>query len=269
MGGKSSKQKKSETLHKGQKNEPEQSKEQKKAEQKLQYPEKLFFNGLNSLCILPDVLNRLVVEYETREWESIAQASWKLEMFPYGINTYQQQIYISQGSSHLVTVKELNGETILKNNTLQDPTGIDIDTNQSLIYIASKFYITVFDSKLLRSSSWGLPALPTRPVDSQFRGIKVNGQYLYLTVAYLNQIFLCNKQDGQLMDKWGTEKPGAFNHPMGLTIVNQNVYICNHCEHNIQILNKEKGIFITQWGRNGKLIGQFYYPTLSEIRFQS
>jgi len=53
------------------------------------------------------------------------------------------------------------------------------------------------------------------------------------------------------MQKWGIEEPssnsGEFDEPMGLTIDNKNIYICDYNNNRVQILSKEHGIFVTEW----------------------
>jgi len=97
-----------------------------------------------------------------------------------------------------------------------------------------------------------------------FRGIKADGQVLFLTIYEYHQIFVCNSQDGKVVNKWGTEtmssKQGEFNYAMGITADNQNLYICDCDNHRVQILTKNTGLFVTQWGSDGRDLGYFRYP---------
>jgi len=43
-------------------------------------------------------------------------------------------------------------------------------------------------------------------------------------------------------------KVGEFNNPLGLTVDNKYVYVCDHYNHRIQLLTKETGIYFSQWG---------------------
>jgi len=50
--------------------------------------------------------------------------------------------------------------------------------------------------------------------------------------------------------------------PLGLTVDNKYIYICDKSNHRIQVLDKENGKHIYQWGHKGdEKEGEFYYPT--------
>jgi len=123
-----------------------------------------------------------------------------------------------------------------------------------LVYIAGVTHVTILNLNLEIISSWKLPALPTPSLN--FRGLKVENTIIYLTVDGIHQIFLCNTVDGKILNKWGSVyghiyfglKHGEFSHPRGLTLNNKYTYICDCFNHRIQILTKEKGHFISQWG---------------------
>jgi len=107
-------------------------------------------------------------------------------------------------------------------------------------------------------SSWALP------VDNgySFRGIKVDGDILYLTLFDVQQIFLCNSKDGKVLNKFGntraSSKEGEFNDPHGVTVNMKYLYVCDHNNNRIQVLTKDKGIFCSQWGN--KIKDQLDFP---------
>jgi len=110
-------------------------------------------------------------------------------------------------------------------------------------------------------STWKLADLT-----GNFRGLKIDGIILYLTIEEINQIFLCNPSDGKILNLYGTinrgSQPGEFTYPFGITVNNKYVYICDNENHRIQILNKENGKFSHQWGSGERSWekGQFMYP---------
>jgi len=133
---------------------------------------------------------------------------------------------------------------------------------KSILYVADTNQITLFDLKLKLLTSWKYPVQPT---SSSFLGLKVDGNILYLTIYTYPQIFSLDSQDGKLVNKWGavtkSSKQGEFNEPMGLTVNDKYVYVCDQRNHRIQLLFKENGKCCDQWGKvPGKEQGQFTLP---------
>jgi len=67
------------------------------------------------------------------------------------------------------------------------------------------------------------------------------------------------------MTKWGSiegkrDKEGEFNDPRGITVNENYVYICDCDNHRIQLLTKEKGIYVDHWGNFGTQKGKLYWP---------
>jgi len=134
----------------------------------------------------------------------------------------------------------------------------------SNLYIADNTHIVILNLKLETLSSWKLPKEP--PSVSFFRGLKVNGETIYLTVQGLHQFFLCTSHDGKLLKEFGTvvssSKDGEFQSPLGLTVDNKFIYICDCWNHRVQILIKENGSYFSKWGngRPSSEQGQFDHP---------
>jgi len=130
------------------------------------------------------------------------------------------------------------------------------------LYIADDTHVTILNLKLEILSSWRLPTTSK----TILRGLKVDEKILYLTMSNVHQIFICNSQDGKVLNKWGNVEYGSnkceFYRPTGLTVDDKYVYICDQLNHRIQILTKDKGIFFTQWGsgKEGTDQGQFNAP---------
>jgi len=89
---------------------------------------------------------------------------------------------------------------------------------------------------------------------------------VYLTIDSIHQIFICNKENGQVNTTWGTikegNKPGEFCYPLGVTIDSKYSYICDYGNHRIQILLKEDGNFVKQWGtgKDSMEMGSVSFP---------
>jgi len=203
---------------------------------------------LNDIKLLYSDLNRLILEYEiTREWTPAAEATWK-HVKPYGIINHEQHIYVCRYNENLITKYNLNHEIIEQITSIKSPAGIDIDIEKSLLYVASSTHVTLrsLQNKTILKS-WKLPIGNT----TDFRGIKVDGSLIYLTIRSSHQIFLCNSQDGENVKKFGNEKEsslnGNFHFPMGLTVNKNYIYICDRNNLRVQLLDKEKGLFFSEW----------------------
>jgi len=100
-----------------------------------------------------------------------------------------------------------------------------------------------------------------------FRGINVDENVIYITISGINQIFKCESDTGQLIEKWGklssSSERGKFNWPLGLTVESKYAYICDCDNHRIQVLMKENGEFKSQWGiglKQREELGEFSFP---------
>jgi len=52
----------------------------------------------------------------------------------------------------------------------------------------------------------------------------------------------------------------GFFQPAGLTIYKELLYFCEYHLNCVQVVTKDTGTFVTQWGRRGKGFGQFNDP---------
>jgi len=202
---------------------------------------------LSDLNIFYPPLNHLIVDYDMETtWETKSLMSWNQKGFIHGLRSFQQHIYICAQDSNLILTLNTNGEIIKEYSSLTGPSGIDIDEKLSLLYIADSTHVTILNLKLEFLSSWQLPTLLR-----VFRGLKVDGNTLYLTVFGQHQIFLCNSQEGKILETFGTgncgSKIGEFDCPMGITVDDKYVYICDYFNNRVQILLKEKGIYFSTW----------------------
>jgi len=209
--------------------------------------------------LLPSVLNQLIVEYTRTQWETKAVSSWNLRTWCCGIvgDPNQQHFYICSFDCPSVNIHNLHGKIIKSLPSINYLRALEIDETE--LYIAHQAHITIFNLQLETFFSW------KSPVNSSPRGLKLDGKNLYLTIYGYHQIFICNSQDGIVLNKWGTEKQssnkGEFNNPTGLTVDEKYVYICDQTNNRIQVLKKEHGIFFTQWGNGqGTNYGQFFFP---------
>jgi len=160
-----------------------------------------------------------------------------------------------------------NNKNSAQITSIKAPSAIDVDYFKSLLYIAGKHDVTLLDlNNDTVVSSWNLPVNTIW----KFRGIKIDGSIIYLTLRSPNIVFLCDSNNGKVLKKFGNEneeqlssKQGEFNQPCGVTVNIKYLYICDNQNHRIQVLTKDKGIFKTQWGQTkqeerGK--GGFYLP---------
>jgi len=203
----------------------------------------------------PEVLASLIISYcAWREWETTARITWTTIAKPFGILGHQEYIYLCIPGKNLITKYNLNGEIIEENTSIRSPAGIDIDRNKSLLYVAGRTHVTLLplDSKT-PLFFWELPIKN----DYHYRGVKIDDDtMIYLTLFGVHQIFMCNSTNGKILNIFGNEqsgsKQGEYNYPHGLTVVKNYLYICDNNNHRIQIVTKDKGLFVSQWGNKSK-----------------
>jgi len=186
----------------------------------------------------------------TNIWEKSACLSWDQKQHPHGLLSFQQNIYLCQFESNIV-IYNTSGNIIQENSSVKSPSGIDIDEKNSLLYIAGATRVAILNLKLEFRSSWDLPEKNY----AGFRGLKVDGKTVYLTIEGLHKVYFCNSQDGTKLKELGTEKelgtdwhsPDKFYFPSGLTTDKKHLYICDEYNHRVQIFTKENGIYVSTW----------------------
>jgi len=126
---------------------------------------------------------------------------------------------------------------------------LELDFYNNKFYIINKGDCSIFNQKGIKMNSWNLP--PIKNLGTFGASIKIVDDIIYLTLSGHHQIFLYSL-DGSLLKTYGqtnaSDKQGEFNQPYGLTICDKYIYVCDYYNNRIQILNKESGSFVTQWG---------------------
>jgi len=227
---------------------------------------KILVKILDDLRLFYTDLNILIVRYDAPcTWEKKASKSWTLQTWVNAFVGFQQYFYLCSSpytDSNLLAYNT-NGEIVRTNSTLKNPSGLDIDETNYLLYIADLTHVTVLNLKLEFVSSWKLPKEPPGTID---RGVKIDGRILYLTIDGLHQIFLCDSQNGKILTEFGNVNPsskdGEFQYPYGVSVADQFIYICDCSNNRVQILRKESGIYFSKWGtgKRSTTQGQFTCP---------
>jgi len=222
--------------------------------------DKLLIQLFDNLQILYSDVNRLIIEYQnTKKWEMTAYTSWKQKGRPTGIFP-SKHLWVCDHTADLVFNYSKHGKIKKQNSSLKFPYGIEMDEKHSLLYIANKTHVTVFNLKLEKISSWSLPS-----TNSYRRGIKLEDSILYITIEDINQIFLCQTSNGEIIKTFGDSGgsgPEQFLCPLGLTLNNKYLYVCDNQNNRIQIVLKENGKNYSKWGSGNakRKKGEFYYP---------
>ena len=81
---------------------------------------------------------------------------------------------------------------------------------------------------------------------------------IYVTSKHKLQKFTGSGELIKCVGQWGSEE-GEFNHPRGLTLHNNQVYVCDRCNHRIQVFDLDLN-FIRFVGSHGKGRGEFDEP---------
>jgi len=99
------------------------------------------------------------------------------------------------------------------------------------------------------------------------RRLKVYDEKIYFTLFDSHHIYISTLEGKEIKTfgkKFTTYKggqgEGEFNRPYGLTVDEKSLYICDQGNHRIKVLQRENGIFISQWGVKGRQDGQLFCP---------
>jgi len=212
--------------------------------------------------VIPEVLTSIILSYcAWSEWENTVYTNWKISGAPHSICGDQKSLYVCVAHENLVLTYNLNGEILEQNTSFNSPSGIDIDSNKSLLYVADQTHITLFSLQHKTIiSSWKLPVSNTWTS----REIKVNENLIYLTLFGEHKIYVYSSNNGEVIHEFGTDESsserGKFSCPYGLTVVMEYLYICDSNNHRIQLLKKDTGMFHRKWGKFGTKKGEFDYP---------
>ena len=87
-----------------------------------------------------------------------------------------------------------------------------------------------------------------------------SAENLYVADEKLNRITRFD-YEGEVIDSWGAagSEPGQFEHPTGLLIINDIVFVVDALNHRIQEYTTD-GDFIGQWGDKGSCGESLKYP---------
>jgi len=217
------------------------------------------FQNLN---LLYNDLNRLILQYEKElEWETIASEIWSMTGYPRGLVHDQYHLYVDERDPNNVLTYNTKGEIIKKISSVKNPYGIEIDKKNSLLFVADQTHVTILDLNLDIVKWWDLPK------DTySFRGLKVDGNILYVTIDENHEIYLCNCKTGEVLQKFGkalaSSKEGEFNNPRSMWLNEKYLYICDCYNHRAQILIKSNGIYFSKYGRGtrGRELGELDQP---------
>jgi len=138
---------------------------------------------------------------------------------------------------------------------------------KGIMYLMHRQTLTVFnmeESTLVKQ--WKLPDSRTNRFSESLVIDKQVKNRLYFTldqfssakITATNQIYVYSSK-GQEIARYGTKKPGSqqgeFYAPCGLYVDISSLYICDYHNDRIQVLNKDNGMFVREWGPKGTLDG--------------
>jgi len=198
---------------------------------------------------------------DTAIWKSRPIQVWTLPKGPCGITYDGTYLYVCDPNNNRLLQYTLRGHLadtwtstdLAPGNLFNLPVAMDI--SQDLIYVMGFTQLQILNLKKEIVNHWELPSVGY--------GVKVDENYVYVTVENHYQIFVYNKL-GFLEKKFGKEEKGEnpreFHCPYGLALDEKYLYICDLLNHRVQVLNKENGLFSHQWGTQGTNDGQFMCP---------
>jgi len=192
---------------------------------------------IKNLNVLVFDLIPLIVQYEKQvKWETSAPKTWKCPAYPLAMTTDQNHLYVCSPDNLTLLIYNLNGEMLSGVPGVERALSIDFDMKESLLYIVDVTHVSIFNLNFIKVGSWKLPAESREDL----RGLKVEQKIVYLTLYDVNQIFVCQSQDGKIVHQWGEKGSGKgqLDRPLGITVNKKYIYICDCWNHRIQAFTK-------------------------------
>jgi len=207
-----------------------------------------------------------VTDYDTLSgWESVGK-TFDDHKEVTGLIHHEQHLYITSPSQNGISIYNLKSSKSVQRKDISHSraAAIDLDLKTHLLYIGNNKSITQFNLKTLAiASSWQVPGISVIYTRSC---IKLDEDKICITSAGCQQVMICNKMNGEVLNKFGKENSGKsqgeFSLPFGITVNNKNLFVCDHNNHRVQILEKISGKFITQYGSGMESVekGNFTFP---------
>jgi len=179
----------------------------------------------------------------------------------YGIISDQHFLYLCDYNASVIRIYNLQGQAIENNSLMKFVNPADIDFYADSLYIIDKtsIHICNLNFKLLSH----IP-LPTKGFTRNH--LKVDSDVIYVTISDSNQILVYEK-NGSERKSIGKERNsselGSFNSPKGVTIDENNLYVCDCNNDRVQVLFKqehERYPINKSFGMLGTGLGQFRNP---------
>jgi len=221
-------------------------------------------NILDSLQLFPLVLLKLIIDYSVEvRWNNTPSQSWSIKKEVRGIKIYHRKMYVCDYTTNSLLVYDLTYDASInemkrekqRSCSIENPTNMDIGENGSL-YVIGRTHVYVLNPESEIVSSFKLPYFSGR-------GLRVDKTLIYLTIGEQHQIYIFDL-NGTLIKTFGEVKSGngegQFATPEGVTTDKNCLYICDTDNHRVQILNKEDGLFKSEWGKEGTHFGFFTWP---------
>ena len=142
------------------------------------------------------------------------------------------------------------------------PSGCSINTKNQLVIADTHYHrIMVTDlngKEILKFGSYGKnPGQMVYPTDVVTDS---NGNFYVSEYGFTDRILKFDKQ-GKFIKEWGSKgsDPGQFERPMSLTLLNDEIYVADSCNHRVQVFDLN-GNLLKIFGEIGSEQGQLRYP---------
>jgi DNA-binding beta-propeller fold protein YncE len=182
---------------------------------------------------------------------------------PYGVFADSHRIYVTDPGLNLLHVFDLKEKSYFQIEKAQEemlisPIGVSTDKNGD-IYVSDSFFrkVFVFDNRGKYLKKIGSSDLFVRPA-----GIAIYEARIYVVDTHSHQVFVLNRQDGNLLFRFGKngQGQGEFNYPTNIFIgIDGLIYITDSMNFRIQIFDRD-GKFLSSFGNPGDGPGDLSKP---------
>jgi len=242
-----------------------------KRQKKLSRNEQQIYDLLNVL--FPFDISFVIISYQKVLFEVFAYQETPVQTFdPCNIIPQSQYLYLLPNKRLPVHIYSMAPNQLNLIQTFH----LNIETKQNEVLkafeITDRFKYYLYERSIIIQSNQNNQILINRVLPDTFGAINTSycfkidsDQVIYWTILAKHQIYYMNLSNVNKIERFGDVKSGSgrgeYNDPFDLTYDNENLYICDHGNYRIQVINKKSGEYQYHFGQKGKEPGDFNNST--------
>lgn len=222
---------------------------------------------------LPPELSCIVFAYQKslcQRYESEWSADSPFD--PANMVSFNDFLYLLPNKRIPVNIYCFEGNQLILKSMFQ----LNIQTKQNEVLksftITDRFMYYLYERSIIIQSRTNDQILVNRILPDTFGAINTSysfrvdsDQVIYWTILAKHFIYYTDLSNVNRIEKFGESQggngPQQFSDPFDLAVDKKNLYICDHGNYRIQVIDKKTGEHKYHFGQRGKDLGQFSNPT--------